>query len=612
LAPALAAILALAPSAHAAFPGANGKIAFDDGDDAMGTINPDGSGETYALQGGFAPHWSPDGAKIAYYQTDADGIGRPHVINPDWSNDFRVGGFFDYGFDAAWSPDKSKLVFQYDGVNIVNPDPAGSERGRIVRGTSVGPQWSPNGAKIVYEKWVDFDHRDIWTVSPDGAGATNLTNDLTAFHTGPDWSPDGTKIVYTADRDHNGTHTIWVMNADGSAKTEVTTATSYDVAWSPDGTKIAYAGHDFQIHVINADGSADTVVPTLARVSLLDWQPVLPSGTAGLSISKASSPSPVRFGDSLTYTLMARNIGPATATGVVVSDSLPPNVSFGSVSSSQGSCTHSSGTVTCNLGSIADQGSATVTITVVPQNTQKVTNTATISGDQVDSNPRNNTTSVSTKVYSYEVPQTASQVKVSLVPLFRQCGVGSSPVNGGHSPPLGTGACLPPVPNSNVARLGPTSTGSFELTVLPGPPAAIDGTDVRLIVSISGVQTLAGGAYNPSAGADLTAVARVRVTDLRNCGPSGCTTGYDREGTATEYDLAVPIQCRPTSGGSLCDWNQFSSFFTIVGELSPGYQHQQAVVQLFRVRIYDSGANGVRENGGGDDRILAHQGIYIP
>jgi hypothetical protein len=36
------------------------------------------------------------------------------------------------------------------------------------------------------------------------------------------------------------------------------------------------------------------------------------------------------------------------------------------------------------------------------------------------------------------------------------------------------------------------------------------------------------------------------------------------------------------------------------------------VAQAFRVRVYDSGTNGVRENGAGDDRILAHQGIYIP
>jgi hypothetical protein len=169
---------------------------------------------------------------------------------------------------------------------------------------------------------------------------------------------------------------------------------------------------------------------------------------------------------------------------------------------------------------------------------------------------------------------------------------------------------LPPVPNSNVARVGPTSTGSVDLTVFPGPAAAIDGTDVRLTVKLTDVQTLTGGPYTKN----LTVIARIRVTDVRNCGPSGCTTAYDREGTSTEYDLKVPVICRGGGGsvGSTCGETQSLDSFTTVNELSPGYQHQHAVVQVFRVRVYDSGANGVRENGAGDDRILAHQGIYIP
>jgi hypothetical protein len=244
-----------------------------------------------------------------------------------------------------------------------------------------------------------------------------------------------------------------------------------------------------------------------------------------------------------------------------------------------------------------------------------VTNTATISGDQPDSNPRNDTTSASTKVYSYEVPQSALQVKVALTPLFRQCGTGSSPANGAHSPPLGTAACLPPVPNSNVARLGPSSTGSVDLSVSPGQPADNDTTTVRAIVSLTDVQTPAGADYNTAGSTDLTVVARIRVTDLRNCGSSGCSNDYDRQGTATEFDLTVPVGCIVTGAGqgSVCNVNQFGSFFPVdVPALTSGYQHQHAVVQVFRVRVYDSGANGVRENGGGDDRILAHQGIYIP
>jgi hypothetical protein len=36
------------------------------------------------------------------------------------------------------------------------------------------------------------------------------------------------------------------------------------------------------------------------------------------------------------------------------------------------------------------------------------------------------------------------------------------------------------------------------------------------------------------------------------------------------------------------------------------------VIQVFRLRVYDSGQNGVRENGLGDDKIFVHQGVFVP
>jgi hypothetical protein len=77
---------AVKPS-QAAFPGANGKIAFVDCDNGLlKTVNPDGSGEqTLISTGGEHPSWSPDGSRIAYqsrtsiYITNADGTGWHYV-----------------------------------------------------------------------------------------------------------------------------------------------------------------------------------------------------------------------------------------------------------------------------------------------------------------------------------------------------------------------------------------------------------------------------------------------------------------------------------------------------------------------------------------------------
>jgi hypothetical protein len=51
-------------SAQAAFPGRNGRIAFDR-DGRISTMEPDGS-SLKRLHWGVAPAWSPDGTKVAF------------------------------------------------------------------------------------------------------------------------------------------------------------------------------------------------------------------------------------------------------------------------------------------------------------------------------------------------------------------------------------------------------------------------------------------------------------------------------------------------------------------------------------------------------------------
>ncbi|MCL4295825.1 MAG: S8 family serine peptidase [Anaerolineae bacterium] len=84
---------------------------------------------------------------------------------------------------------------------------------------------------------------------------------------------------------------------------------------------------------------------------------------ADLAITKSDNPDPVQAGSQLTYTIVVTNNGPATANGVVVTDTLDANTTF--VSSSLGAaCTHSSGVVTCNLGGLTPGQSTSFTITV--------------------------------------------------------------------------------------------------------------------------------------------------------------------------------------------------------------------------------------------------------
>src|SRR5258706_6435640 len=109
---------------------------------------------------------------------------------------------------------------------------------------------------------------------------------------------------------------------------------------------------------------------------------------ADLSITKTDSPDPVTVGTNLTYTITVANAGPSGASGVTVTDPLPPGVTFVSATPSQGSCSGTA-TVTCALGTIAKNGSATVTIVVKPTVSGPISNTASVSANESDPDTTN-------------------------------------------------------------------------------------------------------------------------------------------------------------------------------------------------------------------------------
>jgi Tol biopolymer transport system component len=520
---ALVVSFALAPTAaHAAFPGANGKIAFDttrDGNSEIYSMNPDGTSQTRLTSNGARdvyPAWSPDGSKIAFESTrdDSNPTGCPgcdrniYTMDADGTNVMRLTSDPAGDGGPTWSPDGSKIAFSSNRAvdtatgrhvsEIYTMNSDGSAQTRLTFSpscTSIDPtrcpqsgfpSWSPDGARIVFgsgfgpscdDEGSCVSSADIFAINSDGSGLTNLTNLPGSVNNQPDWSPDGVKIAYTAA--HISYPDIAIMNGDGSDRIFVTNSSSYPGAfnpvWSPDGSKISFDGcrsGACGIYVVNADGTGETRLngsPTDADPS---WQP------------------------------------------------------------------------------------------------------------------------------SYHHPQSASQLRVSLVPTFKQCGTGANPSNAKHAPSLATNSCNPPQPGSVLAAVGTTSQSSAQMTVVPGDTDATNGNqaNISITASLTDIQTVAGGDYNPNAsGADLTAVTRLRFTDMAN-GNAGLPA------TATEYDFKVPIDCSSTGNpkvGSTCTAN------TTANSLIPGLIQEQelAVVQAFRVRIDDSGANGVR--GDADDRIFA-------
>jgi uncharacterized repeat protein (TIGR01451 family) len=113
---------------------------------------------------------------------------------------------------------------------------------------------------------------------------------------------------------------------------------------------------------------------------------------AELLVEKIDAPDPVVAGADVTYTITVRSLGPAVATNVTLTDTLPAGFTLVSASPSQGSCT---GAV-CSLGTMAPSTSATVTIVATSTTPGLFINVATVSATEPDPVPANNTNSQST------------------------------------------------------------------------------------------------------------------------------------------------------------------------------------------------------------------------
>lgn len=115
-----------------------------------------------------------------------------------------------------------------------------------------------------------------------------------------------------------------------------------------------------------------------------------------LSITKTDDVDPITLGDGdVTYTLVITNNSVTDATNVVVSDRLPSSVTFRSASAG---CTHTGGIVTCVVGDLRAGETATATVAVTPTAAGTLVNSATVSGDEPDPDPSNNTDGEETSV----------------------------------------------------------------------------------------------------------------------------------------------------------------------------------------------------------------------
>ncbi len=130
------------------------------------------------------------------------------------------------------------------------------------------------------------------------------------------------------------------------------------------------------------------------------------TAVADVTVTKTDSPDPAQAGTNLTYVITARNNGPSTAAAVTITDTLPSNARFLSLSGTTGgpTCTtptvlSTGGTLTCTWATIATGTQQTATVIVRPvTGATTVVNNVIVSTTTTESNSANNSASASTTI----------------------------------------------------------------------------------------------------------------------------------------------------------------------------------------------------------------------
>ncbi len=242
------------------------------------------------------------------------------------------------------------------------------------------------------------DDVDILLVSPSGekvtlmsdAGgnqpASNLT--LTFANTATNQLPDAGPLASRTYQPTNyaglGTADLFPAPAPGIPYTNTDLGTF--VGLDPNGVWSLYVIDD------NAE-DAGRIGGWSIRIQTSD--PV--TSSANLSLA-AFAPSPIAVGSEFPCSFTVTNRGPATAREVVFVDEMPAGLSVVRAASSTGSLSVVGRTLTWNVGSIPNGGSAVVTMIARATAVGTMVNRVTVGSDQVDLNPADNSATILTSV----------------------------------------------------------------------------------------------------------------------------------------------------------------------------------------------------------------------
>lgn len=226
----------------------------------------------------YAPEISPDGKKMLFYTVDYNKVGneRYNIVYMNLGQPGRTPLIGSHTASASWMKDSKSILYTYmrpakpvickgnidgsSGIAYITPSAMGEydnfarlspDGKKIVFTSTIGsssqvcmmdlngnnftvltegtlPNFHPSGESFLYQKSVG-KFNQIFTYNLKTGQSTQLTSGDSG-NSQAAYSPDGKTIVFTSGRDNTSSH-IFIMSADGSALTQITTGNS--VNFSP-------------------------------------------------------------------------------------------------------------------------------------------------------------------------------------------------------------------------------------------------------------------------------------------------------------------------------------------------------------------------------------------
>lgn len=234
--------------------------------------------------------------------------------------------------------------------------------------------------------------------------------DVQITKTGPATGAAGAALTYTLTVTNAGPSTATAVQVTDSLPVGTTfgsasaggTAVGRLVTWPAIPTLAPGASQSFTVTLSAAEGgtivnvaNATTTTPDPTPANNRATATTTIAATVDLAITK-TGPATAAAGADVTFSLAVVNIGPSTATGVVITDTIPAGATF--VSASNGGTLAGSIVTWPAIPTLAATGTVTYTVTLRRVEGGALVNVAGVTGAEADANPGNNRSTATTAV----------------------------------------------------------------------------------------------------------------------------------------------------------------------------------------------------------------------